>query len=309
MSSSTLAAGLRRLRVQLAAQQRSGESDEQLLHAYTTSRDDSAFAVLVRRHGPMVLNVCRRMLGHQQDAEDAFQATFLVLARHAAALRDKTALASFLHGTAYRTAMKAKQSAVRRRKHEGAFPRSAWERGAKPPADPAEELQWREVRALLDEEIARLPEIYRSVFVLCCLEEQSQTDAARHLGLKVRTVSNRLAEARKRLARQLARRGVELTAVLAAASLATPPAGLAGVVSASVAELVHGAMTAMVVSKAKIATVLLLVASMLAGAGRGLAASWRRRNRPSRRRKRPQLLLVQPRRARARRRGRKRERA
>jgi RNA polymerase sigma factor (sigma-70 family) len=281
MSSSTLAAGVRHLRVRLAAQRDHNNSDEQLLYAFTTHRDENAFAVLVRRHGPMVLHVCRRVLGHQQDAEDAFQATFLVLARNAASLRNKTALASWLHGTAYRTAMKAKQSAARRRKYEGQTP-------SRSPADPAGELLWHEVRVLLDEEIARLPEIYRSAFVLCSLESASLAEAAKRLGVKEGTVSSRLTEARKRLQRRLARRGVELTALLGAAALATPPAsalpagliagtiktalamaagkGLAGVVSASVAELVQGAAPAMMVSKAKVATGVLLAASMLASA-------------------------------------------
>ena len=292
MSSSALAAGLRHLRVQLAARQHSAESDEHLLHAFTSRRDDNAFTVLVQRHGPMVLHVCRRTLGNEQDAEDAFQATFLVLASNATALRSKTSLASFLHGTAYRTAMKAKQSAARRRKHER---RAA----TQPPADPADELSWREVRVLLDEEIARLPEIYRSVFVLCHLEHLSRAEAAQRLGLKECTVLSRLAKARKRLAQRLARRGVELTAALAAMGLAAQYASalsaglmattikaalamaagekLTGVASASVAQLVKSATAAMVVSKAKIVGVLLLTASLLAGASvwafRGLAAN------------------------------------
>jgi RNA polymerase sigma factor (sigma-70 family) len=284
MSTSTLAAVVCHLRNKLARQCRHEESDEQLLHAFTRSRDESAFAVLVRRHGPMVLRVCRRVLGHVQDAEDAFQATFLVLALNAATLRIKTTLAGFLHGTAYRTAMKAKRSAVRRRKYEGQAP-------SRSPTDPADELSWREARVLLDEEIARLPEIYKSVFVLCNLEYLSQAEVSRRLGLKERTVSNRLAVARKRLAQRLVRRGVELTVVLAAATLAMElPAGLmaktveassaasmgrkvAGVVSASVAELVEGTTSAVVVSKVKIATVMVLVVSLLSGASMCFLAS------------------------------------
>src|SRR5579871_2347880 len=109
MSNTALAAGVRRLRGLAAAQRRTTDSDEQLLCAFIDRHDENAFAALVRRHGPMVAGVCRRVLGHEQDAEDAFQATFLVLARRAAHLRNKNALAGFLHGTAYRTAIMAKR--------------------------------------------------------------------------------------------------------------------------------------------------------------------------------------------------------
>jgi RNA polymerase sigma factor (sigma-70 family) len=282
MSSSAMQTGIRCLRQRLAAERGPDESDEQLLHAFLNNHDEAAFAALVRRHGPTVLHVCRRVLGHEQDAEDAFQAVFLVLARNAASLRKRASLASFLHGTAYRTALKAKQSAARRRKHEGQAP-------ARSPADPAGELLWREMRVLLDEEIAQLPDSCRSVFVLCCLENLSQAEAGRRLGLKERTVSNRLAAARERLSRQLARRGVELTAVLAAAALAAQPAaalpaglvsatikaalamtageGMASLVSPHVTGLVKSAASASVLSKTKIVTAVLLIVSVLAGAG------------------------------------------
>ncbi len=282
MSHSALTVGLRQLRHKLASQQLNEDSDESLLHAFAARHEDSAFAVLVRRHGPMVLHVCRRVLGHEQDAEDAFQATFLVLARSAASLRKKSSLANFLHGTAYRLAMSAKRTAARRRKHENRTP-------SRVSIDPMEELSWREVRAFLDEEIARLPEKYRSVFVLCILENLSRAEAAQRLGLTERTVLSRLFKARKRLGQRLARRGVELTAVLGAIALAMEPAsalspmltaatiraalatasgeGLAGMVSASVAELVQGASRAVVTSKAKMVTALLLTATLAAGAG------------------------------------------
>ena len=171
MSNSAVLTSVRRLRGLLAAQQGQEQSDEQLLAAFANRRDDLAFAALVRRHGPMVLGVCRRVLGHEQDAEDVFQATFVVLARQAAALRDKSALSSFLYGTAYHLASKAKRAAGRRRKYEGRTT-------TRTSSNPADELSWREARALMDEEIAALPEKYRSAFVLCCLESVSQTEAA-----------------------------------------------------------------------------------------------------------------------------------
>jgi RNA polymerase sigma factor (sigma-70 family) len=273
LSRSALTAGLRYLRGIVASQQYREDNDEQLLHAFAFQHDDSAFAVLVRRHGPMVLHVCRRVLGQEQDAEDAFQATFLVFARSAAKLRKKAALASFLHGTAYRLALSARRAAARRRKHEGQTP-------VRSSVDPADDISWREVRALLDEEIARLPEKYRSVFILCCLEELSRAEAAQRLGLKESTVSGRLEVARQRLQRRLSRRGVELTAVLTAATLAAQPTSalppvlvsstlkaalreeMAGLVSAPVAELVKSAASKSI--RSKIAALLALAAGVVA---------------------------------------------
>jgi RNA polymerase sigma factor (sigma-70 family) len=276
MGSSALAAGVRQLRGMAARQHRADETDEQLLHAFAVHRDEAAFAALVRRHGPMVLGVCRRVLHQEQDAEDAFQATFLVLARRAEILRKKTALTSFLHGTTYRMALMVKRSAARRRKHEARTP-------ARSPADPSGDLLWHEVQTLLDEEITRLPEIYRSVFVLCCLESLSRAEAARRLGLKEGTVSSRLAQAKQRLQERLARRGVELTAVLAALALsaqsasALPARLFARMSRAAVSPAVVAlAENGLGISKVKLATAIVLAASVLTGAGawacRGLTA-------------------------------------
>jgi RNA polymerase sigma factor (sigma-70 family) len=271
MSSTALATGVRRLRDIVALPRGEDASDEQLLDAFLTRCDEAAFAALVRRHGPMVAGVCRRVLSQIQDAEDAYQATFLVLARSPAALRKKPALASFLHGTAYRLALMAKRSAARRRKHESRAPERA-------PANPAGELLWREVRTLLDEEIARLPDAYRSVFVLCCLEGLSRAEAAQRLGLKEGTASSRLAEARKRLQHRLTRRGVELTALLAFAALTTQPAAALPpsplrAASPAVAALAEKGLR---IGKYKLTAALLLAVSLLSGAGlwacRGLDA-------------------------------------
>ncbi|HZY86846.1 MAG TPA: sigma-70 family RNA polymerase sigma factor, partial [Gemmataceae bacterium] len=160
-----------------AAQSVSRLSDPQLLERFRRDNDQDAFAALVKRHGPLVRKVCWRVLGHAEDVEDAFQATFLVLARHVGSIRRQGALGSFLHGAAYRTALRARRDASRRRHHEREAPRMAR-------SEPNLEVAWREIQAVLDEETAALPEKYRAVFVLCCLEGQSKPEAARHLGIK-----------------------------------------------------------------------------------------------------------------------------
>src|SRR5262245_10235560 len=215
MADAALGSVLRHVRRVSAAPGAGTLSDGELLHAFLSRHDEEAFAALARRHGPMVLGVCRRVLSHQQDAEDAFQATFLALAQKADSIRDRPALAGWLYGAAYRAALTLKRSAARRRAHEGR---------ARPPAaaEPFADLAWREVEALLEEEIQRLPEKYRAVFVLCCLESQSRAEVARRLGLREGTVSSRLDSARKQLQRRLARRGVTLSLVLGASALARP---------------------------------------------------------------------------------------
>lgn len=189
-------------------------TDGQLLQQFAANRDERAFATLLQRHGGLVYAVCRNILRHDHDAEDAFQGTFLVLARRASAIREEKAVGSWLYRVAYRIAMKARRSAERRRDQSG------------PAASPVEnerassELAWRELQAMLDEELNRLPERYRTPFVLCCLLGKSKSETAEELGWKAGTVSSRLAQARKLLQTRLARRGVTLSALLSGLAIA-----------------------------------------------------------------------------------------
>jgi RNA polymerase sigma factor (sigma-70 family) len=194
--------------------------DAGLLTRFLAARDPAAFEALVARHGSMVLRVCRHTLGNRHDAEDAFQATFLVLARKAANVRPPGAVAGWLHGVAYRVALKARQAALRRR-HEGLAPDLA---PLDPRPDPLTELTAREALWALEEEVQRLPEAYRLPVVLCCLHGATQEEAARQLGCTPGSVKGRLERGRARLHARLARRGLTLAAALAAAELSRGPA-------------------------------------------------------------------------------------
>src|SRR5262249_8569229 len=141
---------------------------------WSDRRDETDFQVLVSRHGPMVLDVCRAVLGNETDAEDAFQATFLILARKARSIRKATLLASWLHGVAYRMALQARTEFARQRKHES--------RVVMPQAV-SEDATWREVQAVVHEELNRLSERYRAPLVLCYLQGLTQDAAADCLGL------------------------------------------------------------------------------------------------------------------------------
>jgi RNA polymerase sigma factor (sigma-70 family) len=258
-----------------------GLTDGQLLDRFVTSRDEESFAALVRRHGPMVMSVCRRILGNVHDAEDAFQASFLILARKAATVVRRGAVGSWLHAVACHAALEAARANGRRRAREKDV-KEMPERGVAPIVV----IDW---RPLLDQELNRLSEKYRAAVVLCDLEGKSRKDAAAALGVGEGTLASRLARARALLARRLTSRGVSLSgaalAVLVAAEsasaqvssalvistarvaalAATGQAALAGAISAQVVLLMEGVMKTMLLSKLKTVGLLTLVLSLVAG--------------------------------------------
>jgi RNA polymerase sigma factor (sigma-70 family) len=274
------------LRHVVLRQNGAGLADSQLLELYVTQRDEAAFDALIRRHGPMVLGVCRRILRNQADAEDAFQATFLVFLRKAASIRSRSTVSNWLYGVAHNTALKAK--AMDRRRH-------VKEREARTvPRDEARAEVWQELQTLLDAELSSLPEKYRAPIVLCDLEGKTIKAAAGILGWPPGTVATRLTRGRARLARQLTKHGLTLSAGVIASALAqasvlgnlpsallastTKAASLfaatgqymaAGVVSAKVAALTDGVMKTMLLAKLRLGVSLLLVLAFI-GVGTGV---------------------------------------
>jgi RNA polymerase sigma factor (sigma-70 family) len=277
----TVLAVVRHMSVLAAAQQSQGRTDQELLQDYLLRNDRGAFAALVKRHGPMVLGVCRRQLRSREDADDAFQAAFLLLAQKAATIRKRESLASWLHGVAYRMGQNAKRAAIQRRKHEGKV-------SPIHQRDPAEDVAWREVQGILDAEVGRLPAAHRAPFLLCFIEGRGRAEAAVELGLTEKALEHRLRRARVLLRDRLARRGVSLTAILTVAAMnsragaAVPSALLngtldavtvlatGGAVPAKVAAFMKGASTAMFMSKIK--TLLVCALALLGGAGWGASA-------------------------------------
>src|SRR5437868_9130275 len=210
-----------------------GLTDGQLLGDYLSRRDEAALAALVWRHGPMVWGVCRRVLHNYHNAEDAFQATFLVLVRKAASVASRELFANWLYGVAHQTALKARATAAKRKVRE----RQVTEM---PEPAVAEQDLWRDLQPLLDQELSRLPDNYRAVVVLCDLEGKTRKEAARQLGLPEGTVGSRLARARALLAKRLARHGLAVTGGALAAMLPRE-AGAASVPASVVSNTIQAA--------------------------------------------------------------------
>jgi RNA polymerase sigma factor (sigma-70 family) len=272
MAAGVLGKVLRHLRSVGLRQGGADVPDGELLRRHTRQRDEAAFEALVRRHGPMVLGVCRRVLGNYHDAEDAFQATFLVLVRKAGTLRSPESLGNWLYGVAHRTALEAHRAAMRRRAKEARVtPR------VESPADCDADL-----RPVLDQELARLPGKYRAAVVLCDLEGKSRREAAQELRCAEGTVASRLARGRVLLARRLTRHGLRFsgaplaTALAEGAAPACLPAPLVtatvvaarGPVSGGVAGLAEGVLKAMLLTKLKtVVGVSLLLGGVALGLG------------------------------------------
>jgi len=258
--------------------------DEQLLESFLVRREDAAFEALVRRHGPMILGVCRRVLQDRHDAEDAFQATFLIFLRKAQDIAKRKSLASWLYEVAHRTALHARKSAARRRAKERQVEAMAQKQVTRDDA-----IQ--DMLPLLDQELSRLPDKYRVPIILCDLEGKTRKKAAEQLGLPEETLSTRLARARAMLAKRLARHGTTLsgTAVALAvsqnmASASVPPSlvsstvkigalvvagktGVAGVISAKVLALTEGVVRMMLLTKLKTMVAVMVLVGMGAFGG------------------------------------------
>ena len=249
-------------------------SDAELLERFVRERDEAAFELLVWRYAKMVVGVCRRVLHDPDDAEDAFQSTFLTLARRAGSIGRRASVGGWLYRVAYHTALAARKSIARRGVRERPL------MDVPTPAGPATEALACELRRVLDDEVNRLAEKYRLPFILCYLEGKSNAEAARELGCALGTIASRLARARQRLRIRLTRRGLSLpggvvatvlawqgesTAVpfaivhrtsRAATLFARDPAAATGVVSTAVVALTKGVLRGMFLSKLKLAAVL-----------------------------------------------------
>jgi RNA polymerase sigma factor (sigma-70 family) len=263
----------------LAKQDVAGMTDGDLVERYLHRQDETAFEALMQRHGPMVMGVCRRVLGNSHDAEDAFQATFLLLVRKGASLRSPGLVGNWLYGVAHRTALEAKRMALKRRIREAAVT---------PRPETLEDF-WADLRPVLDRELERLPTKYRAVLVLCDIEGKTRKDAARQLGWAEGTVASRLAGARSILTKRLApyrlavsagalaemlsqHASASIPATVASATIraafawAAGPTAASAAISAEVAALTTGVLRTMWLMKLKVLGMAFLLVCLL-GAG------------------------------------------
>jgi RNA polymerase sigma factor (sigma-70 family) len=290
MATSQMNEVIRHLRRAVLLRDGAGLTDGRLLEDYISHRDEAALAALVSRHGPMVWGVCRRVLGNYHDAEDAFQATFLVLVRKAVSIAAKELLANWLYGVAHQTALKARATAAKRKVRESQVAEMA------EPEQTRQDL-WHDLQPLLDQELSRLPDKYRAPIILCDLEGKTRKEAALQLGWPEGTVAGRLARARGMLAKRLTRyvgalSGGALVTMLAQEASACVPASVvssttkaasllaagqvvaAGGISAKVITLTEGVLKAMFLNKLTgVLGVPILVAAVLLGGGGYLLTS------------------------------------
>lgn len=271
----------------------SGMDEAELLRRFAIRRDSAALEALVVRYGPMVFGVCQRVLGNKHDTDDAFQATFLVLAKRAGSIRDPARLGAWLHGVAHRIAVRARMDAARRKVREG----PGAEEVAVATSSNDGSYDRSELRTTLDEEIRRLPEKFRAPVILCYLDGLTHDEAAMRLRCPVGTVRSRLSTGRAKLRERLARRGVAVPAGVFAAALTSEVASAAvpsilvdstvraaiafavsgagttaaGIVSGGAVSLAEGVTTTMMLTKIKIAGGLALLGLLTLGIG-GAAA-------------------------------------
>jgi RNA polymerase sigma factor (sigma-70 family) len=255
-------------------------TDGELLEQYLAGRDETAFEVLLRRHGAMVLGVCRRILRNEADAEDAFQATFLVFVRKASSIRSRGTVSNWLYGVAYNTALKAKAMNYKRHTKE--------REAARVPTDKSVTEIWQDLQTLLDGELSRLPDKYRIPIVLCELEGKTIKEAARHLRWPQGTVATRLARGRAQLAKMMTKRGLTIASGIMAAAVSQGASSLsirtplmvstvqaatavtagqaaAGVISTKVAALSDLVVKTMLVTRLKTLAAVLLAITVLGG--------------------------------------------
>jgi RNA polymerase sigma factor (sigma-70 family) len=288
MTETALSHVIQQLRRNILRRDGAGFSDGQLLDCFIAFRDEAAFEALVRRHQAMVFGVCRRLLKHPEDAEDAFQATFLILARKAAGIVPREMVANWLHGVARRTALKLRAGILKRQAREKSI-------ASLPEPEAQTAHPDRDWRPILDEALRALPEKYRAALVICDLEGRTRREAAQYLGWPEGTVAGRLSRARELLANRLVRRGLIMSAGSLAASLAqeapaaTIPLSLAGptiklamssttskafstgVISAKSVVLAQEVLRAMFLAKIKVLLAAILTIGVI-GVGIGLAS-------------------------------------